>query len=130
MPVADTTTLVAVLDETHPRHADARTRLQGVATLHIPTVILSELSVVLRRLAKDHGHDGNRYARRVVTGLLDKPEVHECQQHDGAQARQLYVRNPKLSYADSVAIVTAWGLPDDLVTFDNDQFEVWTSGVP
>ena len=130
MPVADTTTLVAILDETHPRHAEAGSKLQGVATLHVPTVILSELSLVLRRLAKNQRHDGNRYARRVVTALMAKPEVHECQQHDGAQARQLYVANPKLSYADSVAIATAWGLPDDLVTFDDDQFEVWKSGAP
>lgn len=130
MPVADTTALVAILDETHPSHAEAYARLQGAATLHIPTVILSELTVVLRRLAKDQGQDGSQYARRVVTALLAKPEVSECQQHDGAQARRLYAQNARLSYADSVAVVTAWSLADELVTLDKEQLDVWKSGAP
>lgn len=130
MPVADTTALVAALDESHPRHKEARSRLQGLAVLHVPSVILSELSVVLRRLAKDQGQDGNQYARRVVAALMAKPEIHERQEHDGAEARRLYAGNAKLSYADAVAIVTAWRLRDALVTLDDDQLAAWKSGAP
>lgn len=129
MPVADTSVLLACFDDAHDRHREAIDMLSGVSALRVPTAVLAEFALVLRRVAKDQGHDGNAVARRVVGALMAKHEVHEHQVHDGARARRLYARTPGLSYVDAVAVVTAWGLDEGLLTLDARQRAAWAASV-
>ncbi len=125
MAVVDTTVLVAAFDQSHPSRAKAVEAMQNASVLHVPSVVVAELTLVLRRLAKSAGQDGNKFARESLRALLSKRGVEERQEYDALRARQLYDADAKLSYVDAVAIVAAWGLDADLISFDAHQMNVW-----
>lgn len=130
MPVLDTTVLVALFDESHESRGKVLRQLGDATVLHIPSVVLAELMLVLRKLAKDRGHDGNAFARACLAKLMAKRGIEERQEYDGAAARQLFRANPGLSYVDAVGIVTARTMNEELLTLDKEQLKLWRSSTP
>lgn len=125
MAVADTTVLVALFDESHEARNQVLRQFGDATVVHVPSVVLSELMLVLRKLAKDQGHDGNGFARSCLVALMAKRGIEERQDYDAVAARSLFLRHPTLSYVDAVCIVTARSLEDDLLTLDKEQKKVW-----
>jgi predicted nucleic acid-binding protein len=121
MPAFDTDALVALFDEAHPHHKEARDEfLQADAVLLHPCVI-SEFTTVVRRLAKDAQQDGAAVARQTLHALLQQPRVSITRNIGYEDAIQLYTVAPNLSFTDAVVSeMRAWGDKKFPVTFDKN----------
>jgi predicted nucleic acid-binding protein len=106
--VADTSGLLAALDETHPDGEAARKVLRDAGTLVVSPVLLSELDHVVRRvLGRDAAHqaidDIRRWAR---AGRAVLPEV-TADILDTAQAVRARYLDLQLDLADAVNVAFA-----------------------
>lgn len=119
MPAFDTNVLIALIDEDHAQHQEAKQRFDGAQEVLLHPCIVAEFTTVVRRLAKDAGMDGNRAARDALQGLLAQPRVRIVNHMDHADAVQLYMAEPKLSFADAVLSEMRWGFDrQESVTFE------------
>lgn len=95
--------------------------------VHVPSVAMAELMLVLRRLANNHGQDGNEFARSCLRDLMSRPGVQECQEYPTGPARQHFYSSHTLSYVDAVGIALALHLEQELVTLDERQRSIWVA---
>jgi predicted nucleic acid-binding protein len=122
--VADTSGLLAALDENHPDGDAARTALRDSGTLIVSPLLLSELDHVVRRvLGRDAAHqaidDIRRWAR---AGRAVLPEV-TADILDTAQAVRGRYRDLRLDLADAVNVAFAAQFHTDAVlTLDHRDF--------
>lgn len=117
MTVADTSVILALLDETHPRHHEARGALAN-GWITVTRGTLAETSTVVRRLAKDAGIDGNAAARRAVDGVCALAGFREAPPTDLDAVTGVFRRERPLSFADAWALVASVEGNEPLVTYD------------
>lgn len=126
--VADTSGLLAALDEGHPDGAAARQVLDEAGTLIVSPVLLSELDHVARHvLGRDAAHHAvDDLARWARAGRVLLPQI----THDGltiAQAVRVRYANLRLDLADAVNVVLAADFNTDAVlTLDRRDFRAVT----
>lgn len=122
--VADTSGLLAALDETHPDGGAARTALREAGTLIVSPVLLSEFDHVARRvLGRAAAHqaidDIRRWAR---AGRVVPPEV-TADILDTAQAVRERYLDLRLDLADAVNVAFAAQFRTNVVlTLDRRDF--------
>jgi predicted nucleic acid-binding protein len=106
--VADTSGLLAALDESHPNGDGAREMLRTAGTLIISPVLLSELDHVARRvLGPDAAHQAIDDIRHWVrAGRAVLPEV-TPDILDTAQSVRTHYRDLELDLADAVNVAVA-----------------------
>lgn len=122
--VADTSGLLAALDEGHPDGAGAREILRTAGTLVISPVLLSEIDHVTRRVlgrdAAQQAIDDIRHWVRVGRAVL--PEV-TATILDTAQAVRRHYVDLQLDLADAVNVaVAAEFRTDAILTLDRRGF--------
>ena len=114
--VADTSGLVAALDETHPLGDAARTVLRDAGTVVVSPVLLGELDHVARRVlgpaAAHRGVDDIRRWARAGRAVL--PQV-TADVLDTAQAVRTHYRDLRLDLADAVNVAFAAQFATDAV---------------
>ena len=113
MSTFDTSALVPVYARRHPRRAEAVQAFEQADEVVVHPCVLAEFSGVMRRLAKDEGHDGNAVARRAVQELLAQPRVVVRSDVDHDQAVAKYLGDHALSFTDAVIVCA-----QDAVAFD------------
>lgn len=119
MPAFDTGVLIAIVDEEHARHREAKRLFDEAQEVLIHACIVAEFTTVVRRLAKHAGADGNRAARDALNGLLAQPRVRIVNTMDHADAVRLYMAESRLSFADAVVSEMRRGFDrQESVTFD------------
>lgn len=106
--VADTSGLLAALDQTHPDGEAARQVLREAGTLVVSPVLLSEIDHVVRRvLGRDAAHQAIDDIRRWVrAGRAVLPEV-TADILDTAQAVRARYLDLRLDLADAVNVAFA-----------------------
>lgn len=121
MPVIDTSFLMAVFDEEHPRHKQAHRLLRKASVLHVSGGVMGEFITIVRRRANDVGLDGEAVAR----DLLEQVESLRIMRHAGLEAplevSRIYRENKGLSYVDAWGIALAKGRKEELYSFDRKQ---------
>lgn len=117
MTVADTGVLLALLDEEHPRHRDAKALLQvGWVTVTAPT--LAEVTRVIRRHGIHQGKDGNALARRALGVLRGLPGYRMSASVPEAEVAAAYDHDAALRYTDAWNLVASIRDGEPLATFD------------
>lgn len=122
--MADTSGLVAALDQTHPDGEAARKILRDAGTLIVSPVLLGELDHVVRRVlgreAADQAIDDIRHWTRAGRAVL--PEV-TADILDTAQAVRARYLDLRLDLADAVNVAFAAQFRTDAVlTLDRRDF--------
>jgi predicted nucleic acid-binding protein len=116
--VVDTSVVVALLDADHPHHASAASRVAtGPITATWGTLL--ETSMVIRRLAKDAGLDGNKAARKALRAIISLDGFREAGGADLRGVLALYDRSHALSFADAWTLSVAIETGEPLLTFDD-----------
>jgi len=124
MVVADTSGLLAALDETHPDGVAARRVLQTAGTVVVSPVLLSELDHMARRvLGRGAAHQAiDDIARWSGAGRAVMPAVTPSVL-DRAQALRKQYGDLRLDLADAVNVVFAAQFGTDVVlTLDHRDF--------
>ncbi len=122
--VADTSGLLAALDETHPDGEAARTVLRDAGTLIVSPVLLSELDHVAHRvLGRDAAHQAIDDIRRWVrAGRAVLPEI-TADILDTAQAVRARYLDLHLDLADVVNVALAYQFRTNaILTLDRRDF--------
>lgn len=122
--VADTSGLLAALDERHPAGAAARTVLQGAGALIVSPVLLGELDHVARRvLGRVAAHEAIDDIRRWTrAGRAIIPQI-TAGTLDTAQAVRVRYLDLKLDLADAVTVALAATFHTNVVlTLDQRDF--------
>jgi predicted nucleic acid-binding protein len=121
MPAFDTSVLVPLLDRGHPRHTEAARRFDAADQVLIHPAVASELTTVVRRLAKDRGQDGNRAARQALRALLEQPRVRLESELQADAALRRYLADAALSFTDALVAQMRWHHDQqEPVAFDDD----------
>lgn len=122
--VADTSGLLAALDQSHPDGDGAREELRTAGTLIISPMLLSELDHVTRRvLGRDAAHqaiDDIRHWARAGRAVLPEvtPDI-----LDTAQAVRTRYRDLQLDLADAVNVALAAEFRTNaILTLDRSDF--------
>lgn len=121
MPAFDASALVPLFDAAHPRHDEARRRFREARQVLLHPCTVAEMTMVVRRIAKDHGRNGNKVARQALSSLLEQPRVRIEASLDYEAAVAMYLDTNKLSFTD--AVVAQMRHHHDRkapVTFDDD----------
>lgn len=117
MTVADTRVLLALVDETHVRHAQAK-RLLEVGDITVTGLALSEMTRIIRRHANNRGQDGNAIARQALRLLRGLPAYRFAPTPAEESVAQAYEKDRVLSYADAWNLVVSVEQSEPLATFD------------
>ncbi len=125
MPVIDTSFLVAVFDEDHPRHQSARQKMKTDSLLYLNGGVIGEFTTIVRRHANDAGLDGEQVARELLERLETLQTVRYSSMEDPAAVSRVYRDNRGISYVDAWGVALAHALKEDLYTLDGKQATVF-----
>lgn len=106
MPVFDTSALLPIFNPEHPHHGRAREAFERAELVVLHPCVLTEFTMVIRRLAKDLGQDGNAAAREALQSLLDQPRVLVSGDMDHRPACELYMARKEISFTDAVVAMS------------------------
>ncbi|MEA3203638.1 MAG: hypothetical protein QOI63_1317 [Thermoplasmata archaeon] len=117
MTVADTSALVALLDAGHPHHKQAQ---RDLAEGHVTVTrgSLAETATVVRRLAKDAGHDGGQAARQALAAITTLAGFREAPHVELATVLKLHQQDGGLSFVDAWNLATALQANERLASHD------------
>lgn len=117
MSVADTSSLVALLDANHVHHAEAaRDLAEGHVTVTWGS--LAEVATVVRRLAEDNGQDGGQAARRALAAIAGLAGFRQAPQPPLEGVLKLHGEETALSFTDAWNLRVALDGGEPLVSYD------------
>lgn len=102
MPIFDTSALVPLFIENHPRHADAKKAFNDAEQVVLHPCVIAELTTVVRRFTKDAGEDGNAAARKTLLRLLRQPRVVVRADMPYEDSIELFLVDPRISFTDAI----------------------------
>jgi predicted nucleic acid-binding protein len=125
MPVIDTSFLMALFDEDHPRHKEARRLMRSPDAMYVSGGVLGEFTTIVRRRANEVGLDGEEVARELLMRLQSLRHVHHATFEDASEISRIYRENRGIGYVDAWGVALACSRKERLYSFDRRQKVVY-----
>ncbi len=124
MKVADTSFLIACLNGSDPRQAQARSDLMAARPLVVPTEILVETLGVVK------AKSGQAAARQAFAALLGLPNIEWQECCNFPAATDVYTKERGLSLPDAIVVQTCVERNAPCLTFDDRQAKAVRKRIP